>query len=96
MIQAIYVHNNGFDTVVVRDGTALMVTREVVQHFLEAQHNGDDFSEWHGTMDWPTDLHDIWEVAEAFGDVVAYYEDGRLHVQNAKLWEERKTFWGVA
>lgn len=95
-MQAIYITNGGFDAVLVPDKTVLMVDQEVVRHFLAAQTNGDDFADWHGTMDWPEGTEDIWEAAEEMGDIVAYYEDGRLHVQNAELWEERKTFWGVA
>lgn len=93
-MQAIYITNGGFDAVVVQDGTALMVDHEVMKHFLAAQQNGDDFSEWHGTMDWPAGVDDIWEAAERMGNIVAYYEDGQLYVRDEQVWQKRKEFWG--
>ena len=93
-MQAIYITNNGFDAVVVQDGTALMVDREVMEHFLSAQANGDDFADWHGMLDWPEGAEDIWEAAEKMGDIVACYEDGQLHIYDEQAWQKRKEFWG--
>jgi len=95
-MQSIYITNGGFDAVVVQDGTALMVDQEVMRHFIAAQTNGDDFADWHGTMDWPEDAEDIWEAAERMGDIVAYYDAGQMYIRDERVWQERKEFWGVA
>ena len=93
-MNAIYITNGAYDAVVVQDGTALLVDREVMDHFLAAESNGDDFSDWHGTIDWPAGTTDIWEAAEALGDVIAYYANGKLHVYDGQVWRQRKEFWG--
>ena len=93
-MQTVYVTNGAYDFVLVPDGTAVMVDQEVMRHFLSAQTNGDDFADWHGTMDWPEGANDIWEAAEAMGDIVAYYEDGQLRIYNEEAWKKRKEFWG--
>lgn len=93
-MQAVYITNGAFDAVLVPNKTALLVDQEVMQHFLDAQTNGDDFSEWNGTMNWPAGVGDIWRAAKRMGDIVAYYEDGDLNVIHEQLWQERKEFWG--
>lgn len=94
-IQAVYVTNGSFDAVLVPNRTALLVDKEVMQHFLDAQTNEDDFSDWNGIMNWPTGMDDIWEAAKRMGDIIAYYEDGYLNVIYEQLWEKRKEFWGI-
>lgn len=101
-LNAIFITNGGYDAVILRNRTYVIVHEEVFRHFLDAESNGDDFSDWEGD-NWPdipvddayTLEDEMWTVAEEMGNIVAFYMGDTLHIRDDEEWERRKEFWGV-
>ena len=98
MYKAIYVSTGAYDAVLLENGTFLMVEPDTWAHFLEAEKNGDDFSDWNGLSlddDMDYDGEDwLWVIAEDMGDIVAYYdESGKLVIHDSRLFNEVKEHW---
>lgn len=99
MYKAIYVSTGGYDAILLDNGTFLMVDQEVWTHFLEAEKNDDDFSNWNGfSLELDEGGYDgedwLWVTAEEMGDIVAYYdESGKLMIHDPQLFNERKDSW---
>ncbi|MED0686572.1 helix-turn-helix domain-containing protein [Anoxybacillus ayderensis] len=93
-VNAIFVTNGAYDAVVTRYGQWIMITdKKIFEDFLDAEDNGDDFSNWE-QHDWVED--DIWEEAKRLGDIVAYYEDEELHIVDEDKWEQRLEFYSLS
>ncbi len=101
-MKAFFVHNSGFDTVVIPEAMQALT----VGH--DARGNGElvdflstdpDFSNWASPgfdgLDW-RDAETDEELAALFGEIVASREeDGPVEVLDADLWERRLEYWRV-
>jgi hypothetical protein len=89
--QAIYVTTNAYDAVMLADGSWMHVDPQVMADFIAAQTNGDDFTNWSGDNRWD-DFAETLEAAVDQGEMLAYYENGKLVVLDTKYFNERIEF----
>ncbi len=90
MIEAIYVHNNGWDAIVLQDGSWLQVESEDFQAYI-AEDAEKWLYNWHGNYQW--EASDVWESAKSMGAIIAFYEDGNLVIREPAVWERRVEYW---
>lgn len=91
-VQAILTSNNAYDTVLLANGTSMMVTGAV---FADLVSDTLDINNWSGNDDWSEHGDDVTTAADAYGDVVAKVVNGHLVIVNADKFAERKEFYGV-
>lgn len=96
MINAIFVHNNGYDAILVPDGSFLTAESKILKDFIDAGKLEDDFKCWHGEDFWADISSDMKEAAKEMGTIVAYYEDMILKKVDQDLWGERLKFYELA
>lgn len=93
--RAILTTNNGYDTVLVSEGYIFTVDEQTMIDFVNANANEDDFSNW-SSPDYVQTEQNIEEVAEQYGEIVAYYsEEGKLVIVDKGLWNNRLDFYGI-
>jgi hypothetical protein len=94
-MDAIYTHNNAYDTIVLSNGGAMTVTKGVFVDFINPD-TGNSIQYWDGDEHWDgmqAESITITEAAEAYGEIIACYENGKLIVVDFLLWKERKEFY---
>lgn len=96
MINAIFVHNNGYDAVLVPDGSFLTAEPKILKDFIDAGKLEDDFKCWHGEDIWTNISADMEGAAKEIGIIVAYYKDMNLKIVDQDLWGERLKFYELA
>jgi len=94
-MDAILVHSNAYDTVLVSNGAqpALSVDPDVFRAFAEEP---GDWGNWGSPESWAEHGDTIGEAATKYGQIVAYYDDRVLTIVNQARWDERKLFYGIA
>lgn len=92
MKQAIYLHTNAYDLILVPDGTFLTVDRDVLADFGEEELmiDGSNFENWHGVDYWNDFAKTMEEAAsilcEEGAEMLAYYEnDVIVYVDREKM-----------
>ncbi len=98
MKQAIYIHTNAYDTVLLQNGTHALVGRDVKFHdFLDA--GPEDRDEWNGSALWDDFAKTIGEAADILvsegAKLLAYYENDALVIADEKRWQERCEFYRI-
>ncbi len=91
-VQAILTSNNAYDTVLLANGTSMMVTSAV---FADLVSDALEIGNWDGNKDWSEHGDDVTTAAVAYGDVVAQVVDGQLVIVDEVKFNERKAFYGV-
>lgn len=93
-MDAILVHSNAYDTVLVSNGAqpALSVDPEVFRAFAEEP---GDWGNWGSPESWAEHGDTIGEAAPKYGVIVAYYDDRVLTIVNHARWDERQLFYSV-
>lgn len=93
-VDAILVHSNAYDTVLVSNGTqpALSVDPDVFRAFAEEP---GDWGNWGSPESWAEHGDTIGEAAPKYGQIVAYYDGRELTVVDQARWDERRRFYGL-
>lgn len=93
-MDAILVHSNAYDTVLVSNGAqpALSVDPDVFRAFAEEP---GDWGNWGSPESWAEHGDTIGEAAPKYGEIVAYYDDRVLTIVNHARWDERQLFYSV-
>gem|GEM_PF-3117345 len=100
MKQAIFLHTNAYDAILLPNGTFKLVDRDTFIEFGEAQLSIGPYNwdEWKGTESWTDFAATMEGAAEKMiadgAEQVAYYEDGQMVIENEKRLAERCEFYG--
>lgn len=89
-MKAIFTHNNAYDTILLANGTAMMVDAETFKDFI----NIPELSVWDGDQDWTEHGEDIMLAASAYGKIVACYDDkDKFVIFDDNLLQDRNFFY---
>lgn len=93
-MDAVFVHNNAYDTILVANGAqpALAVDPDTFRAFAEQP---GDWSNWGSPESWAEHGDTIGEAAVRYGQIVAYYDGQTLEVVDPRLWAGRRRFYGL-
>lgn len=93
MKQAVFIHTNAYDAILVPNGTMIDVTPDIFRDFISAGPD-TDWTHWNGPNRWDDECETLDETAEKMRDsVVAYFEDGKLIIADPRRWEDRREFY---
>lgn len=95
MKKAIFTTTNGYDLIILENGTLLEVTEENLLHFLNAESEIDDFSNWNGENYWTDYANTIDEAVATGQEILAYYENGKLIIVDNEKLIERMYFYSI-
>jgi hypothetical protein len=93
-MDAILVHSNAYDTVLVSNGAqpALSVDPDVFRAFAEEP---GDWGNWGSPESWAEHGDTIGEAAPKYGEIVAFYDGRELTVVDPDRWAERRLYYGA-
>ncbi|QHZ51210.1 hypothetical protein [Paenibacillus larvae] len=92
MINAIYVTNNAYDAILLKNGTFLQVTAEVFADYINTE--AINLDEWNGNELWDDWAADLETAAQGTGEIMAYYNtQNELIIVDKDLFEERREFF---
>jgi len=94
-MDAVFVHNNAYDTILVTNAAKPILSVEPGL-FREFVDDPGDWRDWNSPDNWAEHGDTIGDAATKYGQIVAYYDDRVLTIVNQARWDERKLFYGIA
>ncbi len=93
-MDAVFVHNNAYDTILVTNAAkpTLSVEPGLFREFVD---DPGDWRDWNSPDNWAEHGDTIGEAAPKYGEIVAYYDDRVLTIVNHARWDERQLFYSV-
>ncbi|MCY9511416.1 hypothetical protein M5W68_21600 [Paenibacillus larvae] len=89
-IDGIYVTNNAYDAIMLKNGTFLQVTSKIFAEYINKAINLND---WDGDEFWDDWAANLETAAEGTGDVLAYYQGNEMVIVDAAGFEKRREFF---
>lgn len=92
MIDAIITTNNAYDTVLLKNGSALQLTPSAFHDLTSASL---DIDNWSGREYWTDQAATITDAAPLYGQTIAQIIRGTLIVTDQKQFDARREFYRV-
>ena len=93
-MDAVFVHNNAYDTILVTNAAkpTLSVEPGLFREFVD---DPGDWRDWNSPDNWAEHGDTIGEAAPKYGEIVAFYDGRELTVVDPDRWAERRLYYGA-
>lgn len=91
MKNAIYVSNNAYDAILLKNGTFLQVTSKIFADYINTE--AINLDNWNGNELWDDWAADLETAAKGTGEILAYHQGNQLIIIDEAGFEERREFF---